>query len=198
MKRIAIYSMAALMGSFSPSFAAGEEAKGGLPQFDPTWFASQVFWLAIAFAVLYIFFAKKTLPDISAVIENRKNHIQSDLEMAEKLAAKADTVQESYNTSLVKAQDKAAKEISKVEDSMKAEAEKAAEEFRLKSDKEIQKAEANIIKAQDKAMDDMNDIAAEITSIAVAKITGTKEDIKTAKSVVNSLSQKETAKAEAA
>mgnify|MGYP000041212232 FL=1 len=31
-------------------------SSGGLPQLDPTWFASQIFWLSITFIVLYVIF----------------------------------------------------------------------------------------------------------------------------------------------
>lgn len=201
MKRIAILSIASYVAMTSVVMAAsdahGEEAKGGLPQFEPDWFASQIFWLAIAFAVLYIFFANKTLPDISAVIDNRKNHIQSDLETAEKLASEADQVQESYHVSLAKAQDKASSELKKVESDMNKAAEEAAEEYRSRSEKELKKAESKILKAQDAAMDDMNSIAAEAASAAVAKIIGGKADIKKAKAIVEGLN-KTTSKAKAA
>lgn len=202
MKRIAILSLASYVAMTSAVMAAsdahGEEAKGGLPQFEPDWFASQIFWLAIAFAVLYIFFANKTLPDISAVIDNRKNHIQADLETAEKLASEADQVQEAYHASLVKAQDKASNELKKVENDMSKAAEEAAEEYRARSEKELKKAEAKILQAQDLAMDDMNSIAAEVASAAVSKIIGGKADVKKAKSIVESLNQKTTSKAKAA
>jgi len=186
----------------SAVFAAGdshaEEATGGLPQFNPEWFASQIFWLFIAFAVLYIFFANKTLPDISSVIDNRKNHIQSDLETAQKLTSEADQVQEAYHVSLVKAQDKASNELKKVEGDMNKAAEEAAEEYRARSEKELKKAESKILKAQDSAMDDMNSIAAEAASAAVIKIIGGKADIKKAKAIVESLNNDKSSKAKAA
>jgi len=76
-----------------------KEAKGGLPQFEPDTFASQLFWLAITFMVMFFVFSKFTLPSISSVIENRKNIIDSDLDMAEKLSAEADSVHDAYNKS---------------------------------------------------------------------------------------------------
>ena len=46
---------------------AGMEDHGGgvgLPQFDPSSFPSQMFWLAVTFAILYLFFSNKTAADI--------------------------------------------------------------------------------------------------------------------------------------
>ena len=135
---IAFLSTPSLALAAGDAHGAAEASKGGLPQFDPTWFASQVFWLAVSFATLYFIFAKKTLPDISGVIENRKNHIQSDLETAEKLTAEADSVHDAYQQNLTKAQDDAAQAIHKMENDMKAKSAQAADDFRARSETELQ------------------------------------------------------------
>src|SRR5690606_19013966 len=88
--------------------ASLHETSSGLPQFDPTWFASQLFWLLVAFGVLYLFFSKRTLPDLSSIIENRKNHIKADLDQAEELTTQAETVQSHYEQSLQGARNQAA------------------------------------------------------------------------------------------
>lgn len=168
--------------------AAEHVEKGGLPQFEPDWFASQIFWLAISFTVLYIIFSKKTLPDISGVIENRKNHIQSDLETAEKLTAEADEVHDLYQAGLAKAQDSAAKSILSVEEKMKAKATEAQDNFRSKSEEELNAAEGRIQAAKMAAMDDMNAIAAEAAADAVKKIIGRKTSANEVKPIVEAIS----------
>lgn len=180
------------IGFVSPSQAAGDKHAEveGLPQLDFTTYTQQIFWMLIIFALLYIVFAKKTLPEISGVIQNRKNHIDSDLDTAEKLTAQADSVQEAYQSGLSGSQDTAQAELQKVEADMKAKAEKAAHDFRVRSEAELQKAEANILKAQNAAMDDMNMIAAEAASAAVAKILGGKTDVEAARSIIESLNGK--------
>lgn len=166
---------------------AEHASSGGLPQFDPTWFASQVFWLAVAFLFLYIFFAKKTLPEISSVIENRKNHIQADLESAETLTAEAEAVQALYEQGLETARADAGSLTADVEQEMKNKANDRAESFRKRSEQEIKAAEERIAAAQAKAMEDMNTIAAEVASEAVEKITGISTDVQQAKMVVQNL-----------
>lgn len=167
-----------------------EAGSGGLPQFDPTWFASQIFWLAAAFAFLYFFFATKTLPEISSVIENRRNHIRSDLDMAEKLTADAEKVQETYEEGLEKARAEADEAIQSVDDAMKKKAASEYEAFRQRSEAEILDAEDRIRRAKASAMDDMNTIAAEVASVAVKKIIGASTDVQKAKSIVESLAGK--------
>lgn len=169
---------------------AEHASKGGLPQFDPTWFASQVFWLAISFALLYIIFAKKTLPDISSVIENRKNHIQSDLETAEQLTAEADSVHDAYQENLNKAQNDATESIKAVEDNTKKNAEKAMDDFKHKSDVALKETEKRIEESKLMAMDDMNKIAIETATLAVEKIIGIKADKTKVETAVKNISGK--------
>lgn len=169
---------------------AEHASKGGLPQFDPTWFASQVFWLAVSFATLYFIFAKKTLPEISGVIENRKNHIQSDLETAEKLTAEADSVHDAYQEGLTKAQDKASQAVQDVENDIKNKSAEAFDEFRARSEKEIKAAEDRINASKIATMDEMNSIAADAAAQAVEKIIGTSTDANQVKAIVESMSGK--------
>lgn len=168
--------------------AAG--SSGGLPQFDPTWFPSQVFWLAVAFFVMYLFFSKKTLPEISSVIENRRNHIRSDLDMAEKLTADAEAVQTAYENGLQSARDQAQQAVTDVETTMKERGANEYEAFRKRSENEIVAAERRIESAKNAAMDQMNTIAAEVAAEAVKKIIGTNMDVQKAKSIVESLTGK--------
>lgn len=58
-----------------------------MPQLDPSSFASQIFWLIIAFTMLYFFMSKFFVPRISKIVDGRENSVKSNLETAEKLVA---------------------------------------------------------------------------------------------------------------
>jgi F-type H+-transporting ATPase subunit b len=148
----------------------------GLPQLDFTTYTPQLFWMFAFFTLLYIVFAKKTLPEISGVIENRKNHIQSDLETAEKLTAEADAVHDAYQENLAKAQSDAMGAIKSVEDESKAQANQAMEDFRQKSEATILATEKTIDESKQTAMNDMNQIVIDTAAQAVEKIIGLKAD----------------------
>ena len=51
----------------SNSFAA----EAGMPQLDPTYWASQAFWLILVFTILYISISKFYLPKIRENLDNR-------------------------------------------------------------------------------------------------------------------------------
>lgn len=163
---------------------------GGLPQFDPTWFASQAFWLLVFFAFLYVFFARKTLPEIGGIIGDRQAKIKSDLDQAEQLSKSAESIRQTYETGLDQARAKAAKVVADVETSMSKKLASQSEQFRARAEKQTRDAEAMISAAKQKALGDMSGIAAEVASEAVKKIIGVGTDVNQAKAIVQSLSDK--------
>lgn len=176
----------------APHHAAQQHGGGseGLPQFDPTSFPSQIFWLLIAFAFLYIFFSRKTLPEISSVIEGRQEHIQSDLNTAENLKLEADKAHADYDAMMDKARAESSAEFAKADQDSKDKTTARYAAFYERSVKELKEAEKAIEQAKTEAMDDMNALAAEVAAQAAEKIIGVQTDIKQAQTVVDSLQSK--------
>lgn len=56
-----------------------------MPQFDFTTYTSQIFWFLICFIALYVAVAAVILPRIRSIISARKNLIDSDNSLTEKL-----------------------------------------------------------------------------------------------------------------
>ena len=54
-----------------------------MPQLNPEFWISQIFWLTLTFGILYIVLSKLILPKISANLELRKSQIQDNIEAAE-------------------------------------------------------------------------------------------------------------------
>ena len=57
---------------------------GGMPQLDPEFWISQIFWLILTFGILFIVLSKFILPNISTNLENRKSQILDNIETADK------------------------------------------------------------------------------------------------------------------
>ncbi len=171
---------------------AGEvhHASGGLPQFDPTWWPSQLLWLALTFAVLYFVFSRSTLPRLGGIIESRALRIENDMKAAEALSAQAEQVKADYEQALKKASASASETIKATDDAAKAKLTTALADFRTRFDAEIAATEARLVKSSATAMLDMNKIAAEIAAQAAEKIAGIPADQSQAESVVASLNAK--------
>jgi len=170
-----------------------EHGSAGLPQFDPSSYPSQIFWLFIIFAIMYLFFSKKTLPEISAVLENRRNHIQGDLETAEKLKIEAENAHQAYEDSLNDARAAARSAVVAAHEQIEALQVGQSKAFTDKSEQDIQALEKRLQKAKIDAMEEMGSIAAEVARDAAEKIVGISTDLKQAKTVVKSLQGKEAA-----
>lgn len=87
--------------------AHGEEGGGSMPQLDPTFFPSQLFWLFISCVLLYVLMAKLALPRVAAMVDARDNQVRKDLEKAARLRYEAEDMQIAYTRSLRDADEKA-------------------------------------------------------------------------------------------
>ena len=80
-KKIILQTLAVYF--LSVNFVQAAES-GGMPQLDPEFWFSQVFWLIITFGFLYLVLSKLVLPKISDNLETRKSQVLDNLELAEK------------------------------------------------------------------------------------------------------------------
>ena len=104
-----------------------------MPQLDPEFFVSQIFWLVVTFSFLLLFLWKVSLPRIGSVLEKRENKINNDIETAKQLQIEAEKIQnqieqklqdtKEQNFNLIKKstlilQNKASEELSKLDDEL--------------------------------------------------------------------------------
>jgi F-type H+-transporting ATPase subunit b len=89
--------------------AADAAPEGGstMPQLDPTWYASQLFWLVVCGAVLYFVMAKIALPRVSRVLAVRDDQVRNDLEKAARLKQEAEDIKVIYTRALRDADERA-------------------------------------------------------------------------------------------
>mgnify|MGYP001332645065 CR=1 FL=1 len=160
---------------------------GGLPQFDPTSWPSQIFWLVLFFAILYVFFSRKALPAIGQTVQNRKDHIQKNLDEAAKLSAESARIKSLYEQSLKEASSRAALAVKDAGDAGKAKLAAGLADFRTRAEAEIAAAESRIEQSKDNVLSDINRIAAEIASEAAEKIAGIRADTSQAETVVRTI-----------
>ena len=72
-------------------------AEEGMPQLNPEFWLSQIFWLIFIFVILYLITWKIFLPRITDTLENRKSRIVNDLNEAQKLKENAEIKLKEYN-----------------------------------------------------------------------------------------------------
>lgn len=159
-------------GAHEAAVDAAHHGSGGLPQLDPSTFETQLIWLFIVFTFLYMFFSKKSLPEIRTVIENRHERIQNDLDTAGRLKSDAESVRKAYEDGILKAQAKAAEIFADVEEGLRQKAESDLKAFTEKSSGKLESTEASIGKAKEQAMKEIESLTGDLGKKAAEKILG--------------------------
>ncbi|MEZ5972814.1 MAG: hypothetical protein R3C31_13475 [Hyphomonadaceae bacterium] len=139
--------------------AHGGEAGGTFPPFDATLFASQLFWFAVAFGVLYLLLSRFLLPKVSAVLAKRAGTIQSDLDEAAQKSAAAEQARVDMEKAVAKARAdaRAMVDAARADVMAKLTAEQEAADQRLA--KKIADAETKVNAERKKALADVPGIA---------------------------------------
>lgn len=187
-----LVTLSGVQSAFAADPAHGADHGGGsagLPQFDPSSFSSQIFWMLVTFAVLYLVFARRVLPQISSVLENRNEHITSDRDTARRIKEEAEAVQSAYESGLNNARAESERINTETDAQIKNNLNAALDAVRAKTDREITALDERLNTAKASAMDEMNGIAAEVAAAAAKKIVGIETNIDQAKTVVNKLSE---------
>ena len=173
-ERIALSGVAMLLAA-APSVAlAAEEGDAGMPQFDSTTFASQLFWLFVTLVVFYLVLRNVALPRIGGALEDRRGKIDGDLEKAAAHREDAEAAMAAYEKALAEAASEAqSMQRAAAQDIAAAAAERgAALAARLADD--TRAAETRIAAAKEPVLADLPDIAAEVVQDAGARLAGLK------------------------
>jgi F-type H+-transporting ATPase subunit b len=143
-----------------------------MPQFEPSSFSPQLFWLVVTFAVLFFAMWRHALPRISGILEARQQRIGSDLEKAAAFKAEAEEVAAEYEKALAEARDKAAAALKQAGAELAAEAAKRHESFGKELAARTGEAEQRIAAARDEALDNIKTVAEEVAGAATTKLIG--------------------------
>ena len=177
------------------AFAAGA-GKPGLPQLDIATWSSQLFWLVVLFGVGYLVMAKIVTPRIGAVLEDRRQTVNGDLEKARNASAEAAKIRADYESDLENARSEAAEYARKAVAEAAKKADDADARIAQKLANKVAKAEAKLAKAKTSAVANLNDVAAEAAMAAVASLAGIKASSaqarKTASLIATKLAKQET------
>src|SRR5262249_28727337 len=93
--------------AFAQESAAAAAESTSFPPFDPTLFASQLFWFALCFIALYLLMSRLALPKVGAVIAAREGVLKTDRDGAATSTAEAEHARASMEKALAKARNDA-------------------------------------------------------------------------------------------
>jgi F-type H+-transporting ATPase subunit b len=146
--------------------------KGAFPPFNPQTFGSQLFWLVIAFVVLYAILAKIAIPRVGGIIENRQKRIADDIAAAGMLKQQSDEAIAAYEKALADARARAQLIANETRDKQQAEAETRRKRLEDELNVKLADAEKTIAATKQAAMANVRGIAADATKAIVERLIG--------------------------
>ena len=169
-------------------------AEEGMPQLNPEFWISQIFWLIIIFISLYTILSKLILPKISEVLETRKSQILSNLDDAEKFKKESELNLKKYETILNNVKNQSNLILSNTRKNINEDINNKKEQLEKNIKKEIKKVEADIKVFKENAITNINKIAIETSSNLIKNIINVDVNKSNVSAIVEDISKKQTKK----
>jgi len=165
-------------------------AEAGMPQLDPTYWASQIFWLILVFSVLYISIAKFYLPKIKKNLDDRENKIKEDLDEANNLRKLSEKKLREYEVILENSKKEVTKILLESKNKLDKDIKNKKETMEKEIEIEIAKAQKDILDLKKNSVDSIHSISQEIASNIIEKMSGDKLNESSIKATVEDLAKK--------
>ena len=163
---------------------------GGMPQLNPEFWISQIFWLTLTFGVLYVILSKLILPKISSNLELRKSQIQDNIEAADKRRESSEAKLKEYDNIVLKSKSDAKNILGDAKENALKEINAKRKTIEKQIDEEIEKAEQEINVLKKSAPEKINKIAKEMASEILKKLIGSEINNSSISAIVDDLSKK--------
>lgn len=142
-----------------------------MPQFEPTWVASQIFWLIIIFAIFYRVMKTRIVPAVDAILTERESRIQGDLSLAYQRREQLEAMRESYEADLAKARADAQQELRSAQARMAKMQAASLEDLNRELAAQTEAAEKRIAEQKAVAMEDLRAVAIEVAEAAANRLS---------------------------
>ena len=152
------------------------EAKTGLPQLDLNTYPSLMFWSIISLIIGFALMKYLVTPNIKSILNSRETSIQNDLVKAKTSNQECEKIKQSIIKSQEDIKSKSQKIISDAILESKQSIEKKEKEISAKLELKVSEAEKKIIDTQNTVINDVINVAEEITADVVRKFTDIKYD----------------------
>ncbi len=147
----------------------------GMPQLNPEFWVSQIFWLILTFGILYLVLSKIVLPKISENLETRKSQIVENIETAEKQRKESEDKIKQFEKIILESKIEAKNFFNEKRQKVLEDIAKKRSALEEDIDSEIGAAEVEINKLRNTSGDKINKIAIETSSELIRQLIG--EDV---------------------
>jgi len=176
--------------SFLPYNLAKSSESGGMPQLNPEFWFSQIFWLIITFGILFILLSKLILPKISENLEIRKSQITKNIEVAESQKKESEDKIKEYEKIILDSKNEAKNYYNKAREKVLKDIDKKKEGLEIKINEEINKAEIEISELIGNAPEKISKIANETSSDLIKQLIGVEVNNSNIAAIVEDVAKK--------
>ena len=164
--------------------------EGGMPQLNPEYWISQIFWLTLVFGFLYLLLSKLILPKISDNLESRKSQIAENIESADKQREESDQKLKDYEKIISEAKVEAKNIYNQAREKILRNINNKKENLEKEIDEEVKKVEKEILDLKKKSPEKINKIAIETSANLVKQIIGAEVNNSNISAIVEDISKK--------
>tara|TARA_B100000575_G_C23074858_1_gene619130 strand:+ start:157 stop:732 length:576 start_codon:yes stop_codon:yes gene_type:complete len=154
---------------------ANSAESGGMPQLNPEFWFSQIFWLTISFGILFLILSKFILPKIRNNLENRKSQIIENIEISDRQKKDSENKLQQYEKIISETKAKANNIFNSSKEKVKSDLDKKRLNFDEEINKNIENIEKEIVELKNSSLPKINSIAVETSTEIIKKLLG--EDI---------------------
>ena len=162
----------------------------GMPQLNPKFWFSQIFWLILTFGILFIVLSKLILPKISKNLEVRRFQILENIETAEKQREESENKIKEYEKIIHDSKNEAKNYFNKAREKVLKDIDNKKEVLENNINEEIVKVEKEISELKNKSAETINKIAIEISSDIVKQLIGVQVNNSSISATVENISKK--------
>ena len=163
---------------------------GGMPQLDPEFWFSQIFWLVITFGILYLVLSKIILPKISDNLEARKSQVLENLELAEKQRNESESKLKEFDNIILKSKIEAKNLFNESRKKLLDDINSKRQKLEKEIDKEVKIVEAEIDELKKKSPEKINKIAIETSADLINQLIGVNVNNSSITAIVSDISSK--------
>ena len=178
-----------LFSTFISQISKSAES-GGMPQLNPEFWISQIFWLVLSFGILFLVLSKFILPKIRNNIELRKSEILENIEAAEKQKIEAENKLKNYEELITKSKNEAKNYFNEARKKIIEDIDKKKQSLEKEINIEISGAEDEVRELVKKAPEKIQKIAIETSSDIVRQLIGEEVNNSSMSAIVDDLSKK--------
>ena len=141
-----------------------------MPQFDTSFYLTQIIWMLGSFAFLYVMMAFLICPMIEDVLEDRRQKIQRDLASAESLNKQAEILHQRYQAFMLAAEKEKSARIQNAYAQIQQDAADMERKNDVKLRQKVRRAEKKIDKARLDIQQESEKLSSQIAEHFVNKL----------------------------